>query len=173
MAEAPIPKPVAPTTSPILDASGRPMVRTAPTAFEAGQDIARRQIQQAAASRIVPPPNPVTTVATNAGMPNIALTAEDIAERAASTAAKSAAPAAADASANIVSRMAPYLTKGLGFLGSLPVQAGLMAMYPSDLGPKVPSQGPFRGFELNPKTNRPWTANEIAEAEKMPMPTKR
>jgi hypothetical protein len=37
------------------------------------------------------------------------------------------------------------------------------ALYPSDLGPPVPTTGPLRGSEINPATRRPWTAQELAQ----------
>lgn len=36
---------------------------------------------------------------------------------------------------------------------------------PSSLGPKVPSKGPYRGYEINPATGRGWTPEEITAYE--------
>lgn len=36
---------------------------------------------------------------------------------------------------------------------------------PSSLGPKVPSKGPYRGYEINPATGQGWTPEEITAYE--------
>lgn len=46
---------------------------------------------------------------------------------------------------------------------ALSIGGGAMfALQPSDLGPKVPQSGPFRGMEINPQTGRPFTPQELA-----------
>jgi len=54
----------------------------------------------------------------------------------------------------IASRMAPYMKAGVG-LGAL--------TYSQPLGPQVPMQGQYRGMEINPMTNRPWTQQELQQ----------
>lgn len=46
-------------------------------------------------------------------------------------------------------------------LGSAPVMGASLMAHSTPLGPQVPSAGPARGSELNPRTGRPWTAQEL------------
>lgn len=78
---------------------------------------------------------------------------------------------------NLTKKFAPYTQKvapvlgrvaanpvvqGAGRVLSSPITLGaqLMAHSP-DLGPAVPSAGPYRGMEINPNTHRPWTKEEL------------
>lgn len=38
-----------------------------------------------------------------------------------------------------------------------------LATYSRPLGPPVPQRGPYQGTEINPQTNRPWTAQELQQ----------
>ena len=38
-----------------------------------------------------------------------------------------------------------------------------LATYSPNLGPPVPQRGPYQGTEINPQTNRPWTAQELQQ----------
>ena len=36
-----------------------------------------------------------------------------------------------------------------------------LATYSPELGPRVPQSGPYRGMEINPRTDRPWSPEEL------------
>lgn len=58
------------------------------------------------------------------------------------------------------------IVQGAGRVLSSPITLGASLMsHSAPLGPAVPEVGPHRGMEINPTTNRPWTAQEL-EAEK-------
>ena len=45
-----------------------------------------------------------------------------------------------------------------------PVTVGIGSMlYSPSTGPDVPQSGPYKGMELNPRTRRPWTPQELAQ----------
>jgi hypothetical protein len=54
------------------------------------------------------------------------------------------------AAGRFLSAANPYLTAAQGLT------------YSKDLGPQVPTSGPLRGSEINPRTGRGWTAQELA-----------
>jgi hypothetical protein len=73
-------------------------------------------------------------------------------EAAAGRVGQMAAPVAeaAGVAGRALSAANPYITAAQGLT------------YSKDLGPAVPNKGPFRGMEINPRTNRPWTPQELA-----------
>jgi hypothetical protein len=83
------------------------------------------------------------------------------------------------AAASRISNLAPQATEALGAAGRavspavgaagrflsaanpyLTAAQGLT--YSKDLGPQVPTSGPLRGSEINPRTGKGWTAQELA-----------
>jgi len=80
---------------------------------------------------------------------------------------------AAQAMAPVTEALAPVgrvMAPIARFAGSAPVMGAQLALTPSSTGPQVPTAGPYRGMEINPNTRRPWTAQEIQQANQMPMP---
>jgi hypothetical protein len=131
---APMPAPVQAPAAPTMPAATN--IRPGPVAPTPTPDIYGR-IEPTMGPRPVMQPGAV---------PGVAMSAEDIAARAAiGQAARGAAG------------------RALGAVLGGPATAAMMVMQPTELGPKVPSTGPLRGSELNPATNRPWSAQELAE----------
>lgn len=54
-------------------------------------------------------------------------------------------------------------TAGRALNAASPYMAALQGLtYSKELGPAVPTQGPYRGMEINPMTGRAWTQQELA-----------
>lgn len=127
-------------------------------ASEAGiqRRFEERMAQQAGGAK----PAPTTTLLDSRGRP-IAPTAPT----AAPVAPPSAVPQAPVAQPTMLQRGMDMASKirNLAANRALSIGGGAMfALQPSDLGPKVPQSGPFRGMEINPQTGRPFTEQELA-----------
>ena len=151
------------------------------------QALARQQAREAAA-RVVTPTAPVQPAAPAAPGAN-AIQGAQTAQQGenwmakAINMAKQVGPTleqygnrAAQAMAPVTEALAPVgrvMAPVARVLGSAPVLGAQIALTPSDTGPAVPTSGPYRGMEINPNTRRPWTAQEIQQANQMPMPMRR
>jgi hypothetical protein len=75
---------------------------------------------------------------------------------------------AVEAAAGRVGQMAAPIAEAAGVAGRALsaanpyITAAQGLTYSKDLGPAVPNKGPYRGMEINPRTNRPWTPQELA-----------
>lgn len=128
------PAPVTPATSPILDAQGRPIVRTpvVPTG-------------PAPAGPVAPTSMPPLT----AGEPPLRPPVQ---------------PSMADRAGNLVRAVAANkVVQNAARLGGIAGIASML-LEPSNAGQNYPfpMSGPLRGSELNPATGRPWTPQELA-----------
>lgn len=85
-----------------------------------------------------------------------------LAQQAARGAAPSMAPQAAPTAQNFIQRMAALGKQYAPAAARIGTGIGAMLYSPS-LGPEVPETGPLRGSELNPKTHRLWTKEELAQ----------
>ena len=72
------------------------------------------------------------------------------------------APQAAPTAQNFIQRMAALGKQYAPAAARIGTGVGAM-LYSPNLGPEVPETGPLRGSELNPKTHRLWTKEELAQ----------
>ena len=132
--------PPAPQVPQILDAQGRPMVRTPPAPVAPTAPVATAPV---APGPVVPPggPAPVSAAAPSG---NIVSRATDIVKRLA------------------LEKVAPAL--GVAARVAAPIGIASMLLEPGNSGQNYPfpMSGPLRGSELNPATGRPWTPDELA-----------
>lgn len=97
-----------------------------------------------------------------AASPMVDAQGRPLVQQAARGAAPSMAPQAAPTAQNFIQRMAALGKQYAPAAARIGTGIGAMLYSPS-LGPEVPEIGPLRGSELNPKTHRLWTKEELAQ----------
>jgi len=177
---APFSAPVEPvSSSPILDANGRPIVRpVAPGPVPGSAAAAEARLANLGSYRPGMDRMPAYTgespfgelgkfsPGTEPRSPGPASQSGGFIDRMMQLANKYA-PAAERVTGQVGRALAP-LAPVARVLGSAPVMGAQMMLHSGETGPQVPSVGRQRGSEINQLTGRPWTAAELVAYQRNP-----